>query len=381
MSCSFHDSGLAIVNSTGEIVFAEGTERYQQSKRAIQSPPDDVNRIHRLIKKYCEPGAEIVLAQTWSKQYRIMPMVQALDAINAGELDPIPPPVAAALRARGIDLGALDSDGTRYLINWMRWLVSANVLACEVSGIHARYRLVEASPQFAGRVIERTYNHHLTHASVACHSSPFDEAVCAVLDGSGERASNAFFHYKGGVVTELHGASVGPGSLGFFYWHLCWACGFDPLAGEEWKVMGLAPYGKLNQEILDETQFSQLHVFSAPADDGNAVGAALLAYQEDHPPAAPPAQLQSPYLGEVMSPETLGSLTSLGGLENRLPPGRSVASYAAELLSQGKIPLLLNTSFNVMGKPIIHSVEDALAVFFTSGLDVLVLEDMVILKS
>jgi carbamoyltransferase len=39
------------------------------------------------------------------------------------------------------------------------------------------------------------------------------------------------------------------------------------------------------------------------------------------------------------------------------------------------VPLLLNTSFNVMGKPIIHSVEDAVVVFLTSGLDVLVIDD------
>jgi carbamoyltransferase len=45
------------------------------------------------------------------------------------------------------------------------------------------------------------------------------------------------------------------------------------------------------------------------------------------------------------------------------------------------VPVLLNTSFNVMGKPIIHSVEDALAVFFTSGLDALVIGDHVFLKS
>ncbi len=588
LSCSFHDPGLAIVNSAGEVVFAEGTERYQQSKRAFQSPPDDVNRVNRLIKKYCEPGAEIVLAHTWSKQYRPNVIAQALDAIDAGQIASIPPPAAAALRARGIDINALDSDGTRYLINWMRLIVTANTLSCDTSGVHARYRLKEARPQFSGPVIERGYNHHLTHAVVACNSSPFDEAVCAVLDGSGEGTSNAFYHYKDGKISQLAAASVGPGSLGFFYWHLCWACGFDPLAGEEWKVMGLAPYGKMNQDIynllrpmlvhehlrmqyapdyadrltalfklrrpsgspsleaadlaftgqavfcewskllvddlyslglsnnlvlgggcalnsswngkiLDDTQFSQLHVFSAPADDGNAIGAALLAYQEDHPPSASPVKMQLPYLGEVMSQESIEAVTTLGGLNSSLPPGRSVASYVAELLTQGKIvgwaqgraefgpralgnrsiladprdpgmkdkinarvkfreeyrpfapsilhehgpayfanyqespymertlcflpsakdkvpavyhedgtgrlqtvkrawnpqfhalisefydltgiPLLLNTSFNVMGKPIIHSVEDALAVFFTSGLDVLVLEDLVILKS
>jgi carbamoyltransferase len=37
------------------------------------------------------------------------------------------------------------------------------------------------------------------------------------------------------------------------------------------------------------------------------------------------------------------------------------------------VPILLNTSFNVMGRPIIHDVEDALGVFFTSGLELLVI--------
>jgi carbamoyltransferase len=37
------------------------------------------------------------------------------------------------------------------------------------------------------------------------------------------------------------------------------------------------------------------------------------------------------------------------------------------------IPLLVNTSFNVMGRPIVHSVADALTVFHTTGLDALVI--------
>ena len=44
------------------------------------------------------------------------------------------------------------------------------------------------------------------------------------------------------------------------------------------------------------------------------------------------------------------------------------------------VPMLLNTSFNVMGKPIIHSIEDALAVFATSGLDTLVIGNVIIEK-
>ncbi|MBZ9610341.1 carbamoyltransferase family protein [Rheinheimera maricola] len=44
------------------------------------------------------------------------------------------------------------------------------------------------------------------------------------------------------------------------------------------------------------------------------------------------------------------------------------------------IPILLNTSLNVMGKPIVHSVEDALATFVTSGLDILVINDCIFRK-
>jgi carbamoyltransferase len=45
-----------------------------------------------------------------------------------------------------------------------------------------------------------------------------------------------------------------------------------------------------------------------------------------------------------------------------------------------QVPVLLNTSFNIMGKPLVHSLEDALTVFMTTGLDVLVVNDYLITK-
>jgi carbamoyltransferase len=44
------------------------------------------------------------------------------------------------------------------------------------------------------------------------------------------------------------------------------------------------------------------------------------------------------------------------------------------------VPLVLNTSFNVMGKPMVHSVEDAVAVFLTSGVDALAMGDYLFRK-
>ena len=44
------------------------------------------------------------------------------------------------------------------------------------------------------------------------------------------------------------------------------------------------------------------------------------------------------------------------------------------------VPILLNTSFNIMGKPILHSTEDAILMFYTTGLDALVVEDWLLVK-
>jgi carbamoyltransferase len=44
------------------------------------------------------------------------------------------------------------------------------------------------------------------------------------------------------------------------------------------------------------------------------------------------------------------------------------------------VPILINTSFNVSGEPVVCTPEDAIRTFFTSGLDILVLENFIIKK-
>jgi carbamoyltransferase len=245
--------------------------------------------------------------------------------------------------------------------------------------------------------------------------------------------------------------------------------------------------------------FANSYVFSAPADNGNSVGAALLAYAEDHKRGPRRTQIQSPYLGSEISQEALERLLRFGGLDHVLTASNeALYDYVADEISRGKIvawvqgraefgpralgnrsiladprspdikerinasvkfreefrpfapsilaefgdryfehycdtpymeralkfkpeaarrvpgvvhvdgtgrlqsvrkesnaayyglieafhrltgvPILLNTSFNVMGKPIVHSVEDAVAVFQTSGIDLLVIDRHVFRK-
>ena len=45
-----------------------------------------------------------------------------------------------------------------------------------------------------------------------------------------------------------------------------------------------------------------------------------------------------------------------------------------------KIPILLNTSFNLNGEPIVCTPKDAIRTFFSCGLDILVLGNFVIKK-
>jgi carbamoyltransferase len=44
------------------------------------------------------------------------------------------------------------------------------------------------------------------------------------------------------------------------------------------------------------------------------------------------------------------------------------------------VPVLLNTSLNVIGKPIVHTLEDALGLFCTTALDALIVDDVIIEK-
>lgn len=91
--------------------------------------------------------------------------------------------------------------------------------------------------------------HHSNHAAYGIYSSPFNECTILVLDGSGEYYSfGGIYEYRNGKLTKVKSLYAAFGGLYIFMTILC---GFDPTEGEEWKVMGLAPYGKFNQELYD----------------------------------------------------------------------------------------------------------------------------------
>ena len=102
--------------------------------------------------------------------------------------------------------------------------------------------LSQACPgeRFAGRV--HRVEHHLAHLASAFLVSPFDEASVVSVDGFGDFASAAWgYGYESSVAVEEQ--VYFPHSLGIFYQALTQYLGF-PSYGDEYKVMGLAPYGE-----------------------------------------------------------------------------------------------------------------------------------------
>ncbi|MEJ6021317.1 carbamoyltransferase family protein [Ramlibacter sp. PS4R-6] len=93
---------------------------------------------------------------------------------------------------------------------------------------------------FKGRV--HSIEHHRAHMASAFLVSPFEEAVVVSVDGFGDFASAAWGVGRGAQVV-VAGRVLFPHSLGIFYQALTQFIGF-PNYGDEYKVMGLAPYGE-----------------------------------------------------------------------------------------------------------------------------------------
>ncbi|MGU3538749.1 carbamoyltransferase family protein [Methylobacterium sp. A54F] len=579
LATTFHDPALALVGPDGDVLFAEGAERFLQYKRAPNCEPDPAGRMIGLLARHVPRGSELVIASTWSEPFTEFLAGQArsgafaLDALKGHA--PVLNRSFVPERAERIFIAELHAMQARAGYGTLL------ALDQETRGSGGAPRATVAA--------QRRYPHHLTHAAYALWGSPFAEATALVVDGMGETGAAALYRLSAGRIAEVR-RHRGRGSVGFLYGLVTDLAGFDQVKGEEWKIMGLAPYGRSDPElmgllrrlygvrdgrltfaddatvravaseilarrpadlgeagwadlarcgqdvfaevmdvlvaeawrlsphenlviaggcglnssyngrVLGRSGFSHLHVPSAPGDDGNAVGAAWLAYAEDNPGwtgPAPEARPLTPYLGSTVPTEPMARMAEwdprvrrlghdgvtreaarilaegglVGWVQGRAEFGpralgnRSILAdprpvhakdalnakvkyreafrpFAPSILAEAGpdwfedyadspymertlvwreavrdrvsavvhadgtgrlqsvtparnpayaaliaafrdltgVPILLNTSFNVMGKPILHTAEDAILMFHTTGLDALVVEDWIAVK-
>lgn len=105
----------------------------------------------------------------------------------------------------------------------------------------------------------KSFEHHYVHASMAARHSGFKDAIVLTLDGAGEVECSVVWAYQNGKLKKLKSIEI-PHSLGWWYSAITEFLGFKANSGE-YKVMGLAAYGKYNFSLsskLDRTinQFS-----------------------------------------------------------------------------------------------------------------------------
>ena len=88
----------------------------------------------------------------------------------------------------------------------------------------------------------RYVEHHPAHLASAAFVSPFDDAAVCAIDGFGDFVSTSWGRLEGSAV-HVDRRVFFPHSLGLLYLAVTQYLGF-PNYGDEFKVMGLAPYGE-----------------------------------------------------------------------------------------------------------------------------------------
>ncbi len=159
------------------------------------------------------------------------------------------------LAEAGISLGDVDHVAVNSDNSANRWRKLAYVLTSGVSPGYVLKRLRDrgdradvagnlkrALPDQEFRGIVHAVEHHLCHLASAFLVSPYDRAVMVSVDGFGDFSSAAWGLGEGGKLA-VDGRVYFPHSLGVFYEAMTQFIGF-PHYGDEYKVMGLAPYGE-----------------------------------------------------------------------------------------------------------------------------------------
>jgi carbamoyltransferase len=251
-----HDSSACIIRD-GSLLFAVAEERLSRVKHDARFP--------HLAIRACLDFARATPAQ--------------LDEVCFGW--PIPGALfrhdlrCYALRQRPLTyLNLLNS--TLYHLSMWHQGGGAKLFAHHFGNVKARMRFVD---------------HHFAHAISAFAYSGFSDAAIIVMDGRGAWEATSIWHGHDGHLDPVMVIPF-PDSVGLFYSEFTAHLGFQPNS-DEWKVMGLAPYGQpgvdLRMFIDLEHQPYHVHNKRLSTNRSGAISqlAALLG-----PPRAPESEIE-----------------------------------------------------------------------------------------
>ena len=126
--------------------------------------------------------------------------------------------------------------------------------------------------------------HHRSHLASAFFASPFDEAALLSIDGSGDFTTTMIGIGKGNDIKVLDSVDF-PHSIGIFYTAMTQLLGF-PHYGDEYKVMGMAPYGepKYLDKFDDVVQLTKDGLFKLNLKYFRSATQGVISYGEDNIP-------------------------------------------------------------------------------------------------
>lgn len=129
--------------------------------------------------------------------------------------------------------------------------------------------------------------HHRSHLASAFFASPFENAAIVSIDGSGDFSTTMLAVGRNNMIDVIDDIDF-PHSLGIFYTAFTQLLGF-PHYGDEYKVMGLAPYGEPRyvDQLKDVVLLQEDGLFKLNLEYFRSPGKGYVLYNEDHIPEIP----------------------------------------------------------------------------------------------
>ena len=210
ISAYYHDSAACLLKN-GEIIAAAQEERFTRKKHDSNFPTHAIN--------YCLKEAQIVASEIDNVVFYEKPFVK-FERLLETYLAFAPRGFLSFIKAMPL---------------WVKYkLFQKSLIIKELQNT--------LSPKVNWKDRLLFSEHHLSHAASAFYPSPFKRAAVLTLDGVGEWTTTSLAVGKDRdlkVIKEIHF----PHSLGLLYSAFTYYTGFKVNSGE-YKVMGLAPYGK-----------------------------------------------------------------------------------------------------------------------------------------
>ncbi len=214
ISAFYHDSAASIIRN-GEIIAAVQEERFTRIKNDASFPVYSI--------KYCLKQADITISDIKDVVFYENPNLKLKRIINN-------------------HINNVFKSFFLYLETFPEWLLY-------------RYKIKQIiqrnlGQKYTGRI--HYGQHHRSHLASSYYPSPFNEALLISIDGVGESNTTVIASGTNNSIQFLKYQSF-PHSVGLLYSAFTSYCGFKINSGE-YKLMGLAPYGKPIYKELIETK-------------------------------------------------------------------------------------------------------------------------------